>query len=1378
MAAWSNEYAESTGRSTATTNTVGGATKVTLTHTPGNNETWFYFFAFVLDHSITTADALARLFNTTSSTTLYSVNFEPQDATDRIGYASVVEVTYGSSPGSQSIALQYWVEAPGSTVGIAFAYIFGIKKGGDDQSIFASDEITRTSSTPLESQSLEGTFNGNFAIFYAARGQAGTSGDIAFRMFRDAVLVSGGAYTLQDATGWRTYPVMRGFEGESGTHDYSVDYASQDNATTVRQQYRGIVALDLDKFSAYDYAEDDSDTTTTALVTKLSLVYNVAVQRNHVAFGSWIGTMASTTLSNLMNFDGPNGAITETIEEYNESSDQSAFFGIKRESPTTGNKTWLLEHDAEGATVSTTNWTAILVIDLEEGAVVTSITPADLVQTVVLDNGTITQNHVITSASLTQLVVLDNDTLTQTHVLISAGLVQVVTLDNATLQLILNLLANDLTQLVTLDNVTFAQTHVLTSADLVQLVVLDNDTITQNQLLASSDLVQLVVLDNDAITQAHVLTSADLTQIVALEYCTEGVTFDGTNDWLSSGAPLTGVVDGPRGTLSILVKGAGGPGNHIMRGASAVYVAQIDSSRRITITVWGTGGEFLQFRSATGYKNDGRYHNVLISWDANFSAGNKKKHVAIDGVPVAIDLVTDTSVAFDVNYSGETDLGVYALDSGVQKYAGDTSDFWFSTTDYFDLDVATNCRKFSDAVGRPIDLGPNGELPTGTSPAIFLKGPAATYGNNLGTGGGFIVHGVLTDATSDPLCGGGPILTQTHVLTSADLIQLVFLDEVTVDIAGGGTIVVADLVHAVVLDNVTMAQNHILPSNDLVQTVFLDNDAITQNHVLTSASMIVNDGLGFARSLATVTLDGVNDYLVKTGGFATATERQGTLCCLLALGSLHVGERRRLLTNGNYIVDIATSDRIAFFCQDFSATATLDFNVSSAGRRLYPNDGLVHIAISWDVNFAAGLKKCRVAINGVSQPLFINDAFAAFDIVYNSTTNFGSRQGDFIQKLDAGVAEVWFNNSFFDFDLDSEKAKFFNLMTFAPADLGSTGQNPTGSSPLLYMKTPASAFPTNLGTGGDMTLTGSLDDTTSWMTSAPIPLAQTHTITSADIVQLVFLDNDTLLQNHVLTSAGLVQLVVLDGATFAQTHVLTAFDLVQIVVLDNDTLTQTHVLTSADLIQLVFLDNVDTGGTVSLITGDLTQLVVLDPATISQNQLLTSNDLVQQVFLDNTPITQAHILSSADLTQLVFLDSDTITQTHAITASDLVQLVFLDPVTLAQLHTLSAADLTQLVILDNATLAQLSILIADDLTQTVELGNDFITQAHAITAHDLTQLVFLDGLTGALVVSASVQLPRASVVVSGGPRAIIVGFEKSKIYAFGEDHTIEVGSED
>ena len=69
---------------------------------------------------------------------------------------------------------------------------------------------------------------------------------------------------------------------------------------------------------------------------------------------------------------------------------------------------------------------------------------------------------------------------------------------------------------------------------------------------------------------------------------------------------------------------------------------------------------------------------------------------------------------------------------------------------------------------------------------------------------------------------------------------------------------------------------------------------------------------------------------------------------------------------------------------------------------------------------------------------------------------------------------MWFATDYIDFSQEANRNKFVDQLGY-PKDLGDDGSEPTGSSPLIYMKFDNTAsFGTNLGTGGDFAKTGTI----------------------------------------------------------------------------------------------------------------------------------------------------------------------------------------------------------------------------------------------------------------------------------------------------------------
>jgi len=74
--------------------------------------------------------------------------------------------------------------------------------------------------------------------------------------------------------------------------------------------------------------------------------------------------------------------------------------------------------------------------------------------------------------------------------------------------------------------------------------------------------------------------------------------------------------------------------------------------------------------------------------------------------------------------------------SGNSYSALDIADFWLEPGVYLDPDIPSELAKFIDTSGKPVDLGVNGQLPTGQTPAIFEGSTMQAVDWNAGEGRG------------------------------------------------------------------------------------------------------------------------------------------------------------------------------------------------------------------------------------------------------------------------------------------------------------------------------------------------------------------------------------------------------------------------------------------------------------------------------------------------------------------------------------------------------------------------------------------------------------------------------------------------------------------
>lgn len=132
----------------------------------------------------------------------------------------------------------------------------------------------------------------------------------------------------------------------------------------------------------------------------------------------------------------------------------------------------------------------------------------------------------------------------------------------------------------------------------------------------------------------------------------------------------------------------------------------------------------------------------------------------------------------------------------------------------------------------------------------------------------------------------------------------------------------------------------------------------------------------------------------------------------------------------------------------------------------------VHVLVSWNTTTSA-----RHFYYSDTADSPITNTIAAGDIDYTGANNGVGQNQTPAASLDADVADVWFNTTYLDLSIEANRRKFIKA-SGKPEYLGKNGERPTGSSPLLYFKGPASNWGTNSGTGGNFTVTGTFTDTT------------------------------------------------------------------------------------------------------------------------------------------------------------------------------------------------------------------------------------------------------------------------------------------------------------
>jgi len=232
-------------------------------------------------------------------------------------------------------------------------------------------------------------------------------------------------------------------------------------------------------------------------------------------------------------------------------------------------------------------------------------------------------------------------------------------------------------------------------------------------------------------------------------YAANAVDLDGTNDFLTRGAGLTGAIDSQTGILSTWVRLDGGDATamNLLTDSASNQIIRRNGANNFSFDLTN-GANFYTFRSTTAYTASGTWRHVLASWNTNFTSGNRLGHLYVNDVS-DFTLGSESASAFLIDYT-LADWGIGARPDGNGKLNGCLSEFYFAPGQFLDFSVQANRRKFISATGKPVDLGADGSLPTGTAPIIYLNNPAGTFGTNKGTGGNFTVTGTLDTASTSP----------------------------------------------------------------------------------------------------------------------------------------------------------------------------------------------------------------------------------------------------------------------------------------------------------------------------------------------------------------------------------------------------------------------------------------------------------------------------------------------------------------------------------------------------------------------------------------------------------------------------------------------------
>ncbi len=235
-----------------------------------------------------------------------------------------------------------------------------------------------------------------------------------------------------------------------------------------------------------------------------------------------------------------------------------------------------------------------------------------------------------------------------------------------------------------------------------------------------------------------------------------GGEFDGSTD-LELASDLSTAPDLSRGVISFwmnttfntvnpdgILDADGGVGNNLQIGLA---VSADETNGTISLLAKDTSNTFLT-RTGTIPLVTGVYQHILLSWDTNFSAGNKLSDIYINDASNS-SVIADAAGALSMFTPVEWAIG-REVDASPTNYFGGLSEFFARFGTYTDISVKANRRKFISSTGRPVFLGSDGSSPFGAAPDMYFKGVGTGFNVNSGAGDNFTTNGTLTTPTTSP----------------------------------------------------------------------------------------------------------------------------------------------------------------------------------------------------------------------------------------------------------------------------------------------------------------------------------------------------------------------------------------------------------------------------------------------------------------------------------------------------------------------------------------------------------------------------------------------------------------------------------------------------
>jgi len=225
-----------------------------------------------------------------------------------------------------------------------------------------------------------------------------------------------------------------------------------------------------------------------------------------------------------------------------------------------------------------------------------------------------------------------------------------------------------------------------------------------------------------------------------------------------------------------------------------------------------------------------------------------------------------------------------------------------------------------------------------------------------------------------------------------------------------------------------------------------------------------------------VRFDGINDFLQRGANLTGLVDGRNFT---VSFWFKHTGKDNDVVAmffhgNANRFRVSRLSKKWHFQCQNSAGTDLWEAQTVNLYDSDTNNPGWHHFIISME------LDATPIGQMYVDDVVDQSDVVAPVDGIINFPfTEWGvGAVGNGGSKIDAEIAELWFDAAFLDLTVVANRRKFITA-SGKPVIMGSDGSVPTGAVPLVYLSGPTVSWHTNKGDGGGFTENGALVDATS-----------------------------------------------------------------------------------------------------------------------------------------------------------------------------------------------------------------------------------------------------------------------------------------------------------